>query len=181
MVSKQRVSPFYHDWLTTTDRTTGLLQSDRLVFGMRQIASCRWWRHRSRSHWRTGARRWIPGSSRHKPPWCGTPWAHNLLEARSRPGCQGPQRSCTRTSATTSWKMKSTGKKKNTLSERRRWGKRSEWSKRGQSERHTMRMNHEDGMAHGWVRTQTWANAVWSTSKNEDREKCTLCKKQAQH
>ena len=32
---KQRVSPFYHDSLTTTtDRTTGLLlQSDRLVFG----------------------------------------------------------------------------------------------------------------------------------------------------
>ena len=36
-VSKQRVSPFYHDSLTTTtDWTTGLLlQSDRLVFGTR--------------------------------------------------------------------------------------------------------------------------------------------------
>ena len=32
---KQRVSPFYHDSLTTTtDRTTGLLlQSDQLIFG----------------------------------------------------------------------------------------------------------------------------------------------------
>ena len=41
---KQRVSPFYHDSLTTTtDRTTGLLlQSDRLVFGTHQGASDRW-------------------------------------------------------------------------------------------------------------------------------------------
>ena len=69
-VSKQWVSPFYHDWLTTTDRTTGLLlQCDRLVFGTRQRASCRWWRHRSRSHQGTVARPRIPGCIRHKPLW----------------------------------------------------------------------------------------------------------------
>ena len=39
---KQRVSPFYRDSLTTTDRTTGLLlQSDRLLFRTRWRASDR--------------------------------------------------------------------------------------------------------------------------------------------
>ena len=37
----------------------------------------------------------------------------SVWEARSRPGCQGPQRSCTEDSATTSWKMKLTGRRKN--------------------------------------------------------------------
>ena len=39
---RQRVSPFYHDSSTTTERTTGLLlQSDRLVFGTHSGASDR--------------------------------------------------------------------------------------------------------------------------------------------
>ena len=36
-------------------------------------------------HSGTAARPRIPGCSVHKPPWCGTPWVHNLWEARSRP------------------------------------------------------------------------------------------------
>ena len=36
-----------------------------------------------------------------------------VWEARSRPGCQGPQRSCTGDLSTTSWKMKLTGRRKN--------------------------------------------------------------------
>ena len=65
---RQRVSPFYHDLLTTTtDRTTGLLQSDRLVFGTLEGASDRWWRHRIRSHQGSAARLRTPGCIRHKP------------------------------------------------------------------------------------------------------------------
>ena len=81
---RARVSPFYHDWRTTTDRTTGfLLQSDRLVFGTHQRAPCRWWRHRSRSHSGAAVPQRIPGCSRHKPPECGSRRAHNLWEGRS--------------------------------------------------------------------------------------------------
>ena len=55
----------YHDWLTTTDKTTSLLlHSDRLVFGTHQGESSRWWRHRSRSHQGTAAR-------------LGTPWVYS--------------------------------------------------------------------------------------------------------
>ena len=36
-----------------------------------------------------------------------------VWEALSRPGCQGPQRSCTGDLSTTSWKMKLTGRSKN--------------------------------------------------------------------
>ena len=81
------------DWLTTTDKTTGLLlQSDRLVFGTHWGASDRWWCHRSRSLQGTVARSRAPGWTRHKPLWWSGRWAHNLWEARSRPECQGPQR-----------------------------------------------------------------------------------------
>ena len=68
----QLVSPFYHDWRTTTDWTTNLrLESDRLVYGSHHLlapgwpvvrrAPCRWWRHRTRSHSGTHSRPRIPG------------------------------------------------------------------------------------------------------------------------
>ena len=58
--ASQRVSPFYHDWRTTTDWTTNLfLESDRLVYGTHHLLAPRWtvvkrapcwcWRHRTRS------------------------------------------------------------------------------------------------------------------------------------
>ena len=40
-------------------------------------------------------------------------WILSLWEARSRPGCQGPQRSRTGCLSTTSWKMKLSGRRKN--------------------------------------------------------------------
>ena len=100
----QRVSPFYHDWRTTTDWTTNLLlESDRLVYGTHQRAPCRWWRHRARSHSGTHFRPRIPGCRVHWPPWCGSRWAHNLWEGRTRQECQGPhQRKCTGNLSTTS-------------------------------------------------------------------------------
>ena len=44
VTANKRVSPFYHDSVTTTtDKTTGLLlQSDRLVLGTHRGASDRW-------------------------------------------------------------------------------------------------------------------------------------------
>ena len=115
-VSKQRISPFYHDSLTTTtDRTPGLLlQSDRLVFG-------------------TIKERLADGDVVVVEVIGGPLLArglvgvfdislcdevvvgliHDLREARSRPGCHGPQQSCTGCLPTTSWKMKVSGKRKN--------------------------------------------------------------------
>ena len=67
---KLRVSPFQNDWLKTTNRTTSfLLQSDRLVFGTRQGACCRWWCCRSPSLRRTVARSRTPDWIRHKSLW----------------------------------------------------------------------------------------------------------------
>ena len=150
-VSKQRVSPFYHDWLTTTDRTTGLLlQSDRLVIGTHQGASCRWWRHRSRSHQGTAARSRTPGCIRHKPLWWSGRWAHNLWEARSRPGCQGPQRKYAGYLSTTSWKLKVSGSR-NSRVIREMMRKEMNWMEKSERSEATLtaRMNHEDD--HGMI------------------------------
>ena len=127
----QQVAPFYDRQTTTTDWTTNLRhESDKLVCGSHHLlapgwtvvkrAPCRWWRHRSRSHSGTAARPRIPGCRVQWPPWCGSRWAHNLWEGRSRQGCQGPhQRVCTGNLPTTSWKMKLMGKKKNRLIRRK--------------------------------------------------------------
>ena len=73
---------------------------------------------------------------------------HNLWEARSRAGCQGPQRSCTGDLSTTSWKMKLTGRRENRLVREKKMRKKKWMEMSEQSERHTtMRMRHEMG----WV------------------------------
>ena len=138
--------------------TDGRRQTRRQAFFLRVIGTssarirepCRWWRHRSRSHWWTAARPRIPGCLRHKPPWCGSRWAHNLWEARTRPGCQGPQRKCTGNLPTTSWKKKLTGRRKDRVIREKMMKKKwVELSKRGQSDTTTtMRMKHGcDGMS----------------------------------
>ena len=145
-------SPF--SLMTDRRRQTGrqafLLQSDRLVFGKHPRVPCRWWRHRSRSHSGAAVPQRIPVCSRHKPLWCGTRWAPYLWEARSRPGCQGPQRSCTEDLSTTSWKMKLTGRRKNSLIKKKKMRKKKWVEVSKQSEIHTtMRVRHEMG----WVST----------------------------
>ena len=105
-------SPFYHDWLTTTDKTTSLLlHSDRLVFGTHQGESSRWWRHRSRSHQGTAARLRTLGCIRHQPLWWSGRWAHNLWRSHSRPRCQGPQRKYARYLSTTKKEVEDVGQK----------------------------------------------------------------------
>ena len=155
-----QVSPFYNDWLTSTDRTTGLLlQSDRLIFGTHQGASDRWWRHRSRSHQGTAARSKTPGCIRHEPLWWRGPWAHNLWEAPRRPGCQGPQRKYAGYLSTTSWKLKVSGSK-NSRVIREMIRKKMKWMEKSKRSEATLteRMNHEDD--HGMNRESNLSQTV---------------------
>ena len=140
-------SPFYDDWQTTTDRTTGLLlfHSDRLVFGSHEGASDRWWRHRSRSHQGTAARLRTPGCIRHKPLWWSGRWAHSLWRIHSRPGCQGPQRKYARYLPTTLRKLRMSGSR-NSKVMREMMRKEMKWrekSKRSEATL-TVRMKRED-------------------------------------
>ena len=130
----------------------------------------RWWRHRRRSHWGTAARTRTPGCIRHPPSWSGR-WVHNLWEAFSRPGCQGPQRSRTGGLSTTSWKMKLLGRRKNkvireTVRKEKKWMEKS-----SQSEKHTTRwhMEHarENGMSADLEPRQ--CDIIW-TRKKQSRD-----------
>ena len=157
-MEQPRVSPFHHDWRTTTDRTASLLlESDRLVFGTHQRAPCRWWRHRRRSHWGPLLHRGFQGVVFISLRDVVLVWAHNLWEARTRPGCQGPQRKCTGNLSTTSWKMKLTGRRKDRVSREKTVGKEKwmELSKRRQSNTTlTWNMRRDE-----WVRTQNLSHA----------------------
>ena len=109
-------------------------------------------------------------------------WAHSLWEARSRPGCQGPQRKCAGYLSTTSWKLKLSGRRKNRVIREMEMRKRKRTEKSSQSEKHTMRwhMEHarENGMSANlsqmqcaiiWTRTKQSRDA--DTNKKEERLK----------
>ena len=98
----QQVALFYNRQ-TTTDWTTNLRhESDKLVYGSLHLlapgwtmvmrAQCRWCSHRTQGHASSGtrSRRRIPRCIVQWSPRCGSLWAHNLWEGRTRQGCQGP-------------------------------------------------------------------------------------------
>ena len=79
-----------------------------------------------------------------------------LWEARSRPGCQGPQRKYAGFLSTTSWKMKLTGRRKDKVI-REKTVRKKRWMELSK------RSNRDNQMTHAWmewVRTQTWAMRV---------------------
>ena len=82
---REQVAPFIHRQ-TTTDWTTNLRhENDKLVYGSLHLLAPGW----------TVVQRApvLAGGfldARFKSPRCGSRWAHNLWEGRTRQGCQGP-------------------------------------------------------------------------------------------
>ena len=111
----------------------------------------------------------FPGCIRHKPPWWSGRRAHNMREAHSRPGCQGPQRSCTgicpphhgRWSWRAEWR---------TGWSERKWGRRSERRCRGKHRDNNQIDDHAcDGMSADPHLSQC-SDVIWTRKQSRDAD-----------
>ena len=112
------------------------------------------------------ARPRTPGCIRHKPLWWSGPWAHNLWEARSRPGCPGPQRKCAGYLSSTSWKLKVSGSR-NSMVIREMMRKEKKWmeaSKRSRNSTHN-EMTHVRAMCDECEREPMQCAIMWIRKK----------------
>ena len=104
--------------------------------------------------------------------WSG-PWAHNLWEARSRPGCQGPQRKYAGYLSTTLRKLKVSGSR-NSRVIREMMRKEKKWREKSKRSEATLRVRMNMKMTMGWTETQTWATVCVHLNKEDSQRTMTL-------
>ena len=93
-----------------------------------------------------------PEKSLHHHPFVSPVW---LWEARSRPGCQGPQRKYAGYLSTTSWKLKVSGSR---VIREMMMKKEKKWMEKSKRSEATLTTDDTCACNMGWMRT--WANAV---------------------